>query len=170
MQDKRVRDQLADQLQRCAPEFGLNATQYVTFVAHRGYQRHVSAADVVHAASAILAAPADARSTARPWEHAFYRVYDALNADPTAAIISAGLDAAIAQHGVLLRQTAALADGKAEVGKTQVRRYLDTVGTSHLVPSVPVTSVCSSWTLLVLAALLPLYLSLPSVLLGHCWH
>jgi hypothetical protein len=63
------KDQLADRLDEFAPRFGLSRLRYRSFHRQLGFKQGVSAADVVHAVTALLEAPEDAdagRATRSP--------------------------------------------------------------------------------------------------------
>ena len=58
------KDQLADRLDEFAPRFGLSRLRYRSFHRQLGFKQGVSAADVVHAVTALLEAPEDVDATA----------------------------------------------------------------------------------------------------------
>lgn len=116
--DVRLRESLFDQINKCAPTFGLDNCAFDSFVSQHGFQQSLSASDVVYAVTALLEAPTENDD----WRDSFYRAYDAL-APSQHELLVAGMDLSMQQHIGILRLVESIVDGKNGIRKTTTFRY-----------------------------------------------
>lgn len=121
--DAKRRNTLLEQLEDAFRDNGLNDVCYLSFLRQREFRTPVSAADVVYSVTALLQSPTIDMAESQAWRDNFFSAFDVLTGDKQDELRQ-GIDLAIAQENVVLRQVEAIVQTRQSVRRNKTFRYV----------------------------------------------